>query len=111
MGTIDDDDERLLARIGYKQVTSTRNDTPEPLKLKQFPQELRREFNKWSTISYAISILGVLGSQPATYGVPISLGGPATAVWAWFIGSCMAYAIASSGAVISTHCDAAFIDR
>lgn len=61
-------------------------------------QELRREFTKWSTVSYAISILGVLGSQPATYGVPISVGGPATAVWAWFIGSCMAYVIASSGA-------------
>lgn len=78
MATIQDDDERLFARIGYKQ-------------------ELRREFTKWSTVSYAISILGVLGSQPATYGVPLSLGGPATAVWAWFIGSFMAYVIASSG--------------
>ncbi|KAK0338205.1 polyamine transporter tpo5 [Friedmanniomyces endolithicus] len=76
MATIEDDDERLLARIGYKQ-------------------ELKREFNKWSTVSYAISLLGVLGSQPATYGVPISLGGPATAVWAWFIGSVMAMVIAS----------------
>ncbi|SMQ51534.1 unnamed protein product [Zymoseptoria tritici ST99CH_3D7] len=74
---IQDEDARLLARIGYKQ-------------------ELRREFTKWSTVSYAISVLGVLGSQPATYGVPISVGGPATAVWAWLIGSFMAYAIASS---------------
>ena len=65
-------------------------------------QELRREFTKWSTVSYAISILGVLGSQPATYGVPLSLGGPATAVWAWFIGSIMAMCIASSGK-ISLH--------
>ena len=80
MATIQDDDERLLARIGYRQ-------------------ELRREFTKWSTVSYAISILGVLGSQPATYGVPLSLGGPATAVWAWFIGSIMAYVIASSGQI------------
>ncbi|KAK3709978.1 polyamine transporter tpo5 [Vermiconidia calcicola] len=77
LGDIQDDDERLLARIGYRQ-------------------ELRREFTRWSTVSYAVSILGVLGSQPATYGVPISLGGPATAVWAWFIGSIMAYIIASS---------------
>ncbi|RMY95761.1 hypothetical protein D0861_00532 [Hortaea werneckii] len=76
MATIRNDDERLLARIGYKQ-------------------ELRREFTKWSTVSYAISILGVLGSQPATYGTPISVGGPATAVWAWFIGSVMAFVIAS----------------
>ncbi|KAI9707102.1 MAG: hypothetical protein M1836_000062 [Candelina mexicana] len=77
MATIQDDDERLLARIGYKQ-------------------ELRREFTKWSTVSYAISILGVLGSVPATFGSPISAGGPATAVWCWFIGSCMAMCIASS---------------
>lgn len=90
----DDDDARLLARIGYKQVClgpRWRNFIVD------FSQELRREFTKWSTVSYAISILGVLGSQPATYGVPITVGGPATAVWAWFIGSVMAYIIATSG--------------
>ncbi|KAF2211392.1 hypothetical protein CERZMDRAFT_85555 [Cercospora zeae-maydis SCOH1-5] len=73
---IRDEDDRELARIGY-----------EP--------ELQREFGRWSTLSYAISILGVLGSQPATYGVPITVGGPSTAVWAWFVGSIMAYMIAS----------------
>ncbi|EEH43521.2 uncharacterized protein PADG_08141 [Paracoccidioides brasiliensis Pb18] len=77
MATIQDDDERLLARIGYKQ-------------------ELRREFSKWSTVSYAISILGVLGSVPATFGPPLAAGGPATAVWCWFIGSFMAMCIGSS---------------
>ncbi|KAI9676819.1 MAG: hypothetical protein M1817_006658 [Caeruleum heppii] len=77
MATIEDDDERMLARIGYKQ-------------------ELRREFTKWSTVSYAISILGVLGSVPATFNSPIGAGGPATAVWCWLIGSCMAMCIASS---------------
>ncbi|KAJ5582278.1 Amino acid/polyamine transporter I [Penicillium sp. DV-2018c] len=77
MATIRDDDELLLARIGYKQ-------------------ELRREFSKWSTISYAISILGVLGSVPATFGAPLATGGPAAAVWCWLIGSCMAMCIGSS---------------
>ncbi|PGH21583.1 hypothetical protein AJ80_03143 [Polytolypa hystricis UAMH7299] len=77
MATIQDDDERLLARIGYKQ-------------------EMRREFSKWSTVSYAISILGVLGSVPATFGPPLAAGGPATAVWCWLIGSVMAMCIASS---------------
>ncbi|KAJ5695016.1 hypothetical protein N7536_005428 [Penicillium majusculum] len=77
MATIHDDDELLLARIGYKQ-------------------ELRREFSKWSTVSYAISILGVLGSVPATFGSPLAAGGPATAVWCWLIGSCMAMCIGSS---------------
>ncbi|KAF9889182.1 hypothetical protein FE257_007671 [Aspergillus nanangensis] len=71
------DDELLLARIGYKQ-------------------ELKREFSKWSTVSYAISILGILGSVPATFGAPLSAGGPATAVWCWFFGSCMALCIGSS---------------
>lgn len=41
-------------------------------------------------------MLGVLGSQPATYGVPLGVGGPATAVWAWVVGSCMSAVIASS---------------
>ncbi|KAF8539480.1 amino acid/polyamine transporter I [Trichophaea hybrida] len=72
-----DDDERILLRIGYKQ-------------------ELRREFTKWSTVSYAISILGVLGSVPATFAIPITSGGPATAVWCWMIGSIMATCIAFS---------------
>ncbi|KAL6240068.1 hypothetical protein BDW75DRAFT_2070 [Aspergillus navahoensis] len=77
MPALHDDDELLLARIGYKQ-------------------ELRREFSKWSTISYAISILGVLGSVPATFGAPLAAGGPATAVWCWFLGSIMAFCIGSS---------------
>ncbi|KAF2670801.1 amino acid permease, variant [Microthyrium microscopicum] len=77
MATIEDDDERLLARLGYRQ-------------------ELKREFTKWSTVSYAISILGVLGSVPATMTAPLTEGGPATAVWTWAIGSLMAMCIASS---------------
>ncbi|KAL4980681.1 amino acid/polyamine transporter I [Aspergillus desertorum] len=77
MPTLHNDDELLLARIGYKQ-------------------ELRREFSKWSTISYAISILGVLGSVPATFGAPLAAGGPATAIWCWFLGSIMAFCIGSS---------------
>lgn len=38
-----DPDDGLLASLGYQQ-------------------EFRREFTRWSTLSYAISILGVLGS-------------------------------------------------
>lgn len=97
MATIEDDDERLLARIGYRQVPMAIATSPKCLKLIIKKQELKREFTKWSTVSYAISILGVLGSVPATFGTPITTGGPATAVWAWFIGSIMAMCIASSG--------------
>ena len=52
-------------------------------------QSFKRAFNQYSTLSYAISVLGVLGSVPATFGVPFALGGPATAVWAWFAGTSM----------------------
>jgi hypothetical protein len=58
---------------------------------------MNRHFNQWSILSYAVSVLGVLGSQPATFGVPLSLGGPAGAVWAWLIGSIMASFTSASG--------------
>ena len=90
------DDEQLLARLGYKQVRCASADVTSSMDTDITSQELRREFNKWSTVSYAISVLGVLGSQPATYGVPLGVGGPATAVWAWLVGSCMSAVIASS---------------
>ena len=62
---------------------------------------MKRHFNQWSILSYAVSVLGVLGSQPATFGVPLSLGGPASAVWAWLIGSIMASFTSASGMLIS----------
>lgn len=60
-------------------------------------QKLTRHFTKYSTLSYAVSVLGVLGSVPATFGSPLSLGGPASAVWAWTFGSLMAQIISMSG--------------
>lgn len=96
MATIQDDDELLLARIGYRQVRPSCPYRTWMANSVQWSQELRREFSKWSTVSYAISILGVLGSVPATFGSPLSAGGPATAVWCWLIGSCMAMCIGSS---------------
>ena len=96
IATIQDHDERELAQMGYKQVchySSSGSINSWAI------QELRRSFTKWSTVSYAISILGVLGSVPATFGIPIKSGGPATAVWTWFIGSVMAECIALSGMI------------
>ncbi|KAH8891257.1 amino acid permease, variant [Thozetella sp. PMI_491] len=72
-----DSDDGLLLQLGYKQ-------------------EFRREFTRWSTLSYAISILGVLGSVPATWGTPLISGGPATAIWTWFAGSFFALCLALS---------------
>lgn len=34
--------------------------------------------------------------MPATFGAPLAAGGPATAVWCWAVGSCMALCIGSS---------------
>lgn len=51
-----------------------------------YKQEFRREFTRWSTLSYAISIMGVLGSVPATWSAPLAAGGPTTATWAWISG-------------------------
>ncbi|KAG9232856.1 amino acid/polyamine transporter I [Amylocarpus encephaloides] len=85
MATPQDDDERLLNQIGYNQ-------------------DMSRHFNQWSILSYAVSVLGVLGSQPATFGVPLSLGGPAGAVWAWLIGSIMAsFTSASVAELVSAY--------
>ncbi|KIW60240.1 hypothetical protein PV05_00472 [Exophiala xenobiotica] len=76
-GTVMDADDDLLRHIGYKQ-------------------EFRREFTRMSTLSYAISIMGVLGSVPASWSSPLAAGGPATAIWCWFSGSFFALCIALS---------------
>ncbi|KFZ04174.1 hypothetical protein V502_10350 [Pseudogymnoascus sp. VKM F-4520 (FW-2644)] len=70
-------DTQLLEQIGYKQ-------------------EFRREFTRWSTLSYAISVMGVLGSVPATIATPLASGGLATPVWCWFADTFFAMSIALS---------------
>jgi hypothetical protein len=40
--------------------------------------------------------MGVLGSVPATYAIPLTAGGPATAVWTWFMGTFISMTIALS---------------
>lgn len=54
-------DDALLREIGYKP-------------------DFNREFTRLSTLSYATSTMGVLGSVPATWAVPLGSGGPATAI-------------------------------
>ncbi|OKL56163.1 hypothetical protein UA08_08457 [Talaromyces atroroseus] len=70
-------DDHRLEQIGYKQ-------------------EFHREFTRLSTLSYAVSIMGVLGSVPGTWSSPLAAGGPATAVWCWFSGSIFSLCIALS---------------
>ncbi|KAF8865131.1 hypothetical protein BDZ45DRAFT_701519 [Acephala macrosclerotiorum] len=51
----------------------------------EYKQEFKREFTRLSTLSYAISIMGIFGSVPATYAVPLSAQGPATAGGMYFV--------------------------
>ena len=81
-GNVVELDNNLLEKIGYRQGSSRSMAPP-----KYFPltscTEFKREFTRLSTLSYAISIMGVLGSVPATYSVPLSSAGPAAAIWCW----------------------------
>ncbi|KAL7336741.1 amino acid/polyamine transporter I [Rhodotorula toruloides] len=70
-------DEAILARLGYKQ-------------------EFRREFTNLSTISFAMSIMGVASSVVTTFNTPFTLGGPASVVWCWFIGACFNFCLGTS---------------
>ncbi|GAA5913244.1 hypothetical protein JCM6882_000041 [Rhodosporidiobolus microsporus] len=76
----DTEDERLAA-MGYKQ-------------------EFLREFGNLSTISFAFSIMGVASSVATTLNTPLLLGGPASVVWCWFIGSIMCFCLGTSIAEI-----------
>ena len=67
--TVDDDDAMLAERMGHKS-------------------EFAREFKSFSTISYAFAIMGLVSSVATTFNSPFTLGGPASTVWTWFMGSC-----------------------
>ncbi|KIS69619.1 uncharacterized protein UMAG_02154 [Mycosarcoma maydis] len=67
---ISEDDAILASRMGHKS-------------------EFAREFKSFSTISYAFAIMGLVSSVATTFNSPFTLGGPASTVWTWFIGSCL----------------------
>ncbi|OWB54785.1 hypothetical protein B5S28_g640 [[Candida] boidinii] len=79
-GGIDlDSDAAALAKLGYKQ-------------------EFSRNYNFLSTFSFALSISGLMGTISITYMYPLWAGGPAAAVWCWFVGAigclCIAWSVA-----------------
>lgn len=67
---LNDDDAELARRTGHKS-------------------EFAREFRSFSTFSYACSIMGLISSVATTFNTPFEFGGPATTIWAWFLGSLM----------------------
>lgn len=66
--SLNDDDAELAKRMGHKS-------------------EFAREFKSFSTISYAFAIMGLVSSVATTFNTPFMTGGPASVVWAWFMGS------------------------
>jgi len=66
---MDDDDLALAKRLGHRS-------------------EFAREFKSFSTISFAFAIMGLVSSIATTFNSPFTLGGPASTVWCWFMGSC-----------------------
>jgi amino acid transporter len=61
---VDDDDEALLARLGYKQ-------------------ELARSWSGFSNFAISFSIISILAGCLTTYGAGIANGGPVSISWSW----------------------------
>ncbi|KIR28093.1 amino acid permease [Cryptococcus deuterogattii 99/473] len=79
------DDDALLAELGYKS-------------------EFIREFGNLETFSFAMSIMGMTASIATTFTTPLSLGGLASVVWCWLIGSIMNVSLGASIAeVVSAY--------
>jgi amino acid permease (GABA permease) len=72
-------DADALANLGYKQ-------------------EFSRNYGFLSTFSFALSISGLMGTISITYLYPLWSGGPAAAIWCWFVGAigclCIAWSVA-----------------
>lgn len=63
-----------------------------------YNQEFSRSYGFLSTFSFALSISGLMGTISITYVYPLWAGGPAAAVWCWFVGAlgclCIAWSVA-----------------
>lgn len=77
------DDERMLASLGYKQ-------------------EFKREFSTLTTICYCTSVMGVVASFSATLNFPLDAAGHVGIVWAWAVGSVMVWSVAACLAEMSS---------
>ncbi|KAK3938753.1 amino-acid permease 2 [Diplogelasinospora grovesii] len=80
---VDDEADKALEAMGYTPV-------------------FKREFSRWSSFSFAISISGVYGSLMSTWIYGLQAGGAAAIVWSWIIGGAGAWALALSIAEISS---------
>ncbi|GMM32640.1 Bio5 protein [Martiniozyma asiatica (nom. inval.)] len=67
-----------------------------------YKQEFSRNYDFLSTFSFALSVSGLMGTIAITYLYPLWAGGPAAAVWCWFVGACGCLCIAWSVAEITS---------
>lgn len=75
------------------------NDSSESdniLKQLGLQRQLERKFSKFTTISFAMGIMGTAASITSTVNTPLLLGGPAATVWAWLLGAVGCLAISCS---------------
>jgi amino acid transporter len=62
----------------------------------------KREFNKWSAFSFALSISGLYATILTTFQYPLLAGGAASIVWSWLLGGLGSWFLALSIAEISS---------
>lgn len=67
VGTILNNDDDRLRDIGYKQVI---RNCRAYVSSTNVHQEFKREFTRWSTLSYAVAVQGVLGSGSSDAHLP-----------------------------------------
>ncbi|KAL0948249.1 hypothetical protein HGRIS_010846 [Hohenbuehelia grisea] len=68
-GTAMENDERELARMGYKQ-------------------ELKRELSLMQNFGVSFSIISVITGIPSLFAYGLNTGGPAVMVWGWIVVAC-----------------------
>ncbi|KAK3329871.1 amino acid/polyamine transporter I [Apodospora peruviana] len=81
---------------------STSEDADKTLEALGYTPVFKREFSKWSSFSFAMSISGVYGSLMSTWIYGLQAGGAAAIMWSWIIGGAGAWALALSIAEIAS---------
>ena len=97
--------DKALEALGYTPVGfSTREARPfgRLATSADIPQVFKREFTRWSSFSFAMSISGVYGTLMSTWIYGLQAGGAAAIMWSWIIGGAGAWALAYSIAEIAS---------
>jgi amino acid permease (GABA permease) len=84
--------------VGLEANTGTTDADAAELAQFGYKQEFSRSYDFMSSFSFALSISGLMGTISITYLYPLWSGGPAAAIWCWFVGAigclCIAWSVA-----------------